>query len=171
MKTLPFPLLLAEFPNIDSDHRWAMGLSFAVGFALAWWSKRSVRRGAPPIPARVLCLAPLAVFLFLVKLSLPITFDPIAAQQRGYKRDVEYERTTDALRTDLDRAMHDLDALNSTVSLLLFVGFLVAMSPIISWFVDRMDDRNWIHGGIRPSPFEKRPDDAAAHPADESSER
>jgi hypothetical protein len=52
----------------------------------------------------------------------------------------------------LDHLEAQVNQLNQVVNSLLGFGFLAMTIVISRWLVERMDDQNWTHGGIRPPP-------------------
>ncbi|MGV3662013.1 MAG: hypothetical protein ACO1TE_17645 [Prosthecobacter sp.] len=127
-----------------------------ISIGLLLWSKRMVARGKPPIPKHVAMLTGLFCFILYLQMSLPTTTGPRPWSE--VSKDMrEYNETNTALRTDLDNLQADLAALNSVVSTVFWVGLMMVIFPLSGWMVERFDDRNWIHGGIRPPPPGKMP--------------
>lgn len=135
----------------------ACGCHF-VSLGLLVWSKNAVSRGKPAIPKHVAMLTGLVCFIIFLQTSLPLTTP--ARQGRS-----EYAQTNTALRNDLDHLQTDLDTLNSLVSAVLWVAFMVAIFPISDWLVERMSDRNWLHRGICPPSGMRAPEPANTDPA------
>jgi hypothetical protein len=130
------------------QNTWVLAGCAAVYLALRLWSQRSVRRGKPAIPGSIALLIPLGVYLFFLQLSLPLA----SAPDEDTKPPSSYSLQNEVLRHDLDRALRDLDQLNSLHQALLNLGLMVVIIVVLNWLQPRMDDRNWIHGGIRPRP-------------------
>lgn len=135
---------------------WAALGCVAVHWLLTWWSVRGLRQGKPAIPKHILILTPLAVYLVFLQFSLP-TVTPPATTERGSRLE-SYAETNHALRRDLDYALRDLERLNDVTRALMNLAWLAALIVISNWLALRMDDRNWIHGGIRPPPGHEPPD-------------
>ena len=119
-------------------------------FLLSLWSGRSVRRGKPAIPKLIQVLIPMVVYLFYLQHSLPYT-RALAEIERKPEQLARSEKN-DSLRRDLDRALSDLDRLNDVTSAMLYLAWMATWCFVGNWLVVRLDDRNWIHGGIRPPP-------------------
>ena len=115
---------------------------------LSFLSARMVRQGKPAIPKHILILIPLALFMMHLQTSLPMTFPPRSSERSPDER--SYDITNNALRHDLDRAIRDLDELTGVICALVNLFWLAGIIVISKWLTVRLDDRNWIHGGIRP---------------------
>jgi hypothetical protein len=129
-----------------------LGLAYGViAFALlTFWSAWSVRRGKPAIPNHIRILIPLAVYILHLQWSLPYIRTPPDTDRSPEQQ--SRAESNDHLRRDLDRAIKDLDQLTDVTYALLNLAWLAGIVVIANWLGPRMDDRNWIHGGIRPSP-------------------
>jgi hypothetical protein len=142
-------IIVSSF-EFSSQNLW-MKVGCVLGFVvLSLWSAWSVRRGKPAIPKFIQILVPLMVYLFYLQDSLPYTRTP-AETKRSPEQLARSEKNT-RLRDDLDRALSDLDRLNDVTTALLNFAVLAGMFFIADWLGVRLDDRNWIHGGIRPPP-------------------
>ncbi|HBJ87633.1 MAG TPA: hypothetical protein DDZ88_28005 [Verrucomicrobiales bacterium] len=138
-------IVLSTFAH---DQLWVLSGCLAAYMALFLWSCRSVRHGKPAIPRNIILLLPLGAYVFFLQCSLPLTA-PAAARSPSQRSYAE-ENTT--LRHDLDDALTALDQLRSINNAMLNLAWLAIVVIVSSWLVNRLDDRNWIHGGIRPPP-------------------
>ncbi len=132
-------------------HTLWMNLGCVISFfVLSAWSSWSVRRGKPAIPKYIRILIPLGAYLFFLQLSLPLTATLKASERSPNIQ--SYAESNASLRHDLDRAEVALDRLKDIIYAMLNLAWMAALIFITNWLVPRMDDRNWIHGGIRPPP-------------------
>ena len=148
--------------SFTQDRYW-MVLGCSVGYLLlTLWSVRGVRQGKPAIPKHILILTPLMAYLIFLEFSLPYVNAPETAERDSRHKSSEersIEESNRVLRRDLDDVRHDLDKTLMALEQLkevnratLNLAWLAVLTIICKWLGPRTDDRNWIHGGIRPPP-------------------
>jgi hypothetical protein len=135
--------------GIQSSLLWATLTAFAIPPLFGLWDRRARRLGRPTTPPYVPLTVAAAVYFGWIRFLMPsmAVFD-------SFDRPSEIAQITDPEKLlRLIQAQHS--AILGVVTLIdwtVFVFFLVAVIFVSRWLATRTDDRNWTHGGIRPSP-------------------